>query len=38
MLANLANLSPKGTLLDQDPNTPDERPIVLGRTALGTLE
>lgn len=38
MLANLANLYPKGTLLDQDPNTPDEHPIVLGRTALGTLE
>lgn len=38
LLTHLANLYPKGTLLDQDPTTPDERPIVLGRTALGTLE
>lgn len=38
LLAHLANLYPKGTLLDQDPATPDDRPIVLGRTALGTLE
>ncbi len=38
VLFNLSNLYPKGTLLDRDPNTPDEHPIVLGRTALGTLE
>jgi hypothetical protein len=37
LLFNLSNLYPKGTLLDRDPATPDEHPIVLGRTALGTM-
>jgi hypothetical protein len=38
LLTHLTNLYPKGTLLDQNnPGTPDEHPIVLGRTALGTL-
>lgn len=37
-LFSLHNLYPKGTLLDQDPNTPNGHAIVLGRTALGTLE